>query len=150
MLVLLLAACGSSGDSGSAGTHLEIDAVATTGTGLVPPDPADPNPPAPDPSDATEIDISGSVSCDGAPSGTGAYAATAIQICAELASRAGVFDQIEQSGGQVCAEIYGGPQRASITGSIAGQSVDVSIDRSNGCGIDQWQSLEWLLGPPER
>ena len=50
----------------------------------------------------------------------------------------------------MCAEIYGGPQHASIKGSIAGQSVDVSIDRSDSCGIDRWQSLEWLLGPPER
>jgi hypothetical protein len=150
VLVLALAACGSSGDTSDGGTHLAIEGVATTGTGLTPLDPADPTASIADPSEATQVDISGSVSCDGAPTGTGVYAATAIQICADLASRAGVFEQIEAAGGQVCAEVYGGPQRASIEGSVAGQSVDVSIDRSDSCGIDSWQSLEWLLGPPER
>jgi hypothetical protein len=150
LLVVALTACGSSGDASNGGTHLEIEGVATTGTALVPLDPATPNPPDPAPDDATEIDISGSVSCDGAPEGTGVYQSTAIQICADLAVRAEVFDQIEESGGQVCAEVFGGPQHASISGSIAGESVDVSIDRSNACGIQHWQSLEWLLGPPER
>jgi hypothetical protein len=149
-MVLALAACGSTGDSRDAGTHLEIDGVATTGTALVPPDPSDPAPPIPDPADAPEIDISGSVSCDDTPTGTGAYAATAIQICGELASRPGAFESAGSSDGQVCAEVYGGPQHASITGSVDGQSVDVSIDRTDACGIQTWQSLEWLLGPPER
>jgi hypothetical protein len=149
-LVLTLAACGSSSDSSDLGTHLEVEGVATTGVALVPPDPTDPAPPIPDPSDATEIDISGTLSCDGAPSGTGVYAATAIQVCADLALRANVFDQIEQSGGQVCGQVYGGPQRASINGSVAGDSVDVTIERNDSCGIQNWEQLEWLLGPPER
>jgi hypothetical protein len=150
VLVLALAACGSSGDASNGGTRLEIEGVATIGSGIVPLDPAHPSASVADPSEAAQVDISGSVSCDGAPTGTGVYAATATQICADLASRQGVFEQIEAADGQVCAEIYGGPQRASITGSVAGQSVDVSIDRSDSCGIDRWQSLEWLLGPPER
>ena len=150
VLVLALAACGSGGEASDGGTHLEIDGVATTGTGLVPPDPTDPNPTIPDPADATEIDISGSVSCDGAPTGTGAYQSTAIQLCAELVARAGLFDQLQESGDQVCAEIYGGPQHATISGSIAADSVDVSVDRTDACCIQDWQSLEWLLGPPER
>jgi hypothetical protein len=150
LLVSALAACGSNGDASDGGTHLEIEGVATTGTGIAPLDPTDPSTPVPDPSDAPQVDISGSVSCDGAPTGTGVYAATAIQICADLASRQGVFQQIEESGGEVCGEVYGGPQRATITGSVAGQSVDVTVERNDSCGIQDWETLEWLLGPPER
>jgi hypothetical protein len=150
LIVVVLAACGGSGDSSDIGTHLEVDGVATTGAALASPDPSDPDPSIPDPSDAPEVDISGKVSCDGAPTGTGLFASTAVQVCADLAVRADVFQQIEQSGGQVCAEVYGGPQHASISGSVGGQSVDLSIDRSDACGIQSWQSLEWLLGPPER
>ena len=149
-MVMALAACASNGDSSDISTHLEVDGVATTGTALVPPDPTDPNPPIPDSSDAPEVDISGTVSCDGAPTGTGTFASTAVQVCADLAVRANVFDEIERSESQVCAEVYGGPQHASISGSVGGQSVDVSIDRSDACGVQSWQSLEWLLGPPER
>lgn len=147
-MILALSACGGSGDSGS-GTHLDVDGVATTAIAIVPPDPSDPTPEAPDPADAPQIDISGSVSCDGTPTGTGMFQAVAAQVCADLVARQGAFEQADTSG-KVCAEIYGGPQHASIHGSVQGQSVDVSIDRSDSCGIESWQSLEWLLGPPER
>lgn len=43
--------------------------------------------------------------------------------------------------GQACTEIYGGPDVATITGTIAGQEVDARIDRSDGCGISDWDEL---------
>jgi hypothetical protein len=147
--VAALAACGS-GDASASGTHIEVDGVATAGTSLVPPDPTDANPSIPDPSDALEVDISGSVSCNGTPTGTGMFASNAIQVCNDLATRGEMLDEIARDDEQECAEVYGGPQHASISGSVAGTSVDVSIDRSDSCGIQSWQSLEWLLGPPER
>lgn len=45
---------------------------------------------------------------------------------------------------QACTEIYGGPDIATITGTydgVDGPKVDTTIDRSNGCGIDEWDSL---------
>ena len=41
---------------------------------------------------------------------------------------------------RVCTEIYGGPDEAAITGTLDDQPVDVVIDRSNGCAIDDWDS----------
>lgn len=41
---------------------------------------------------------------------------------------------------RVCTEIYGGPDEASITGTLDEQPVDVVITRNNGCGIDDWDS----------
>lgn len=45
---------------------------------------------------------------------------------------------------QVCTEIYGGPDVASLTGTydgVDGPKVDTTVDRTNGCGIDEWDSL---------
>lgn len=42
---------------------------------------------------------------------------------------------------QLCTEIYGGPQLATITGTLDGASVATSVDRANGCGIDDWDRL---------
>lgn len=42
------------------------------------------------------------------------------------------------------AEVYGGPQMATITGTLDGQPVDATIDRADACGISTWEDL---LGP---
>ena len=42
---------------------------------------------------------------------------------------------------QVCTEIYGGPDVARVTGTIDEQPVDATIDRTNGCGIGDWDDL---------
>ena len=119
LLVLTLAACGSSGNT-SDGTDLEIDGVATTGTGLVPPDPTDPNPTIPDPVDATQIDISGVRELRRALDRHRRLRVDRDPARAELGARAGLFDELEESDGRVCAEIYGGPQHATVKGSVVG------------------------------
>ncbi len=48
----------------------------------------------------------------------------------------------------VCTELYGGPQRARITGIVAGKRVWSTLSRTNGCEIARWQRLSpWLLPP---
>ena len=42
---------------------------------------------------------------------------------------------------QICTEIYGGPEVAHIVGTYDGVPVDTQIDRTNGCGIDDWDQL---------
>jgi hypothetical protein len=42
---------------------------------------------------------------------------------------------------RVCTEIYGGPDLAVITGELDGQTINATIDRANGCGVDDWDSL---------
>ena len=46
---------------------------------------------------------------------------------------------------RVCTEIYGGPQRARIRGEVNGRPVDVVIQRNDGCGIADWDSLRGVL-----
>jgi hypothetical protein len=48
----------------------------------------------------------------------------------------------------VCTEIYGGPQRARVTGTVDGKRVWATFTRTNGCQIGRWQGLSpWLLPP---
>jgi predicted secreted protein len=49
---------------------------------------------------------------------------------------------------QACTEQYGGPDVAHITGAIGSATIDVTIDRADGCGIADWDLLQPLLPPP--
>jgi hypothetical protein len=44
-----------------------------------------------------------------------------------------------------CTEIFGGPQRAEITGTLDGEPVDATFTRANGCEIERWDTLEAVL-----
>jgi hypothetical protein len=48
----------------------------------------------------------------------------------------------------VCAEQFGGPQTARVTGRWNGKPVDLELSRANGCVIAQWDSLGPLLPIP--
>jgi hypothetical protein len=48
---------------------------------------------------------------------------------------------------QACTEIYGGAQRAEISGTVAGEPVDASFQRTNGCEIEAWDALLGVLPP---
>ena len=48
---------------------------------------------------------------------------------------------------QICTEIYGGPQEATITGTFNGDPVIKQLSRTNGCEIREWNLFEPLVGP---
>jgi hypothetical protein len=43
--------------------------------------------------------------------------------------------------GQACTMIYGGPGKATITGTLAGTAVDGTFTRSDGCEIARWDAM---------
>jgi hypothetical protein len=45
----------------------------------------------------------------------------------------------------MCAEIYGGPQTATVTGMLRGEPVDAEFDRTDGCQIARWDKHADLL-----
>ena len=48
----------------------------------------------------------------------------------------------------VCTQIYGGPQKARVVGTVAGRRVRATFTRTDGCQISRWQALSpWLLPP---
>jgi Subtilisin inhibitor-like len=48
----------------------------------------------------------------------------------------------------VCTEIYGGPQRARVVGTVNGKRIWATFTRSNGCEISRWQRISPWLVPP--
>jgi hypothetical protein len=45
-----------------------------------------------------------------------------------------------------CTQIYGGPERAVITGTYEGKRVWVLLAQRNGCEIARWRKLAFLVG----
>ena len=43
--------------------------------------------------------------------------------------------------GQACTEIYGGPGKATVTGTLDGAAVNATFTRSNGCAIARWEKM---------
>jgi hypothetical protein len=46
-----------------------------------------------------------------------------------------------------CTQVYGGPQRATITGIWQGRPIRSTFSRINGCEISRWDRLRGLLPP---
>lgn len=46
-----------------------------------------------------------------------------------------------------CTEQWGGPQTATVTGTVDGETVNAEFSRTNGCEISRWAALEPLFGP---
>ena len=44
-----------------------------------------------------------------------------------------------------CTQLYGGPEEATIKGTIRGNPVDATFSRSDGCEISRWEGVAPLL-----
>jgi hypothetical protein len=45
----------------------------------------------------------------------------------------------------LCADIYGGPQVAEVTGTFEGRPVNARFTRTNSCEIERWKRVEFLF-----
>lgn len=67
------------------------------------------------------------------------------QLCRWMAETpASVIAPPADDAGQVCTEIYGGPELAHVTGMRDGQAIDVRFSRTNGCEIARWDAASPL------
>lgn len=68
---------------------------------------------------------------------------SAVEACARLAEQMVQTRLITPPlpGDLVCTEMYGGPDTARIVGTIDDMAVNTTIDRTNGCGISDWDNL---------
>lgn len=48
-------------------------------------------------------------------------------------------------GDRACAELYGGPQVAIVSGSVDGRRVWARLSRTDGCEIERWNRIPPLL-----
>jgi LysM repeat protein len=88
--------------------------------------------------------------CDDEAHATGFLRNVAKPACA--LARKGAVTKIAKAhrNARICGELYGGPQRATIEGTVGGRRVAITVDRADGCGVAEWDQLQALLGDPER
>ncbi len=47
----------------------------------------------------------------------------------------------------ICTQQFGGPQTATVTGTVDGDPVDATFSRTDGCEISRWDALDAVLQP---
>lgn len=47
--------------------------------------------------------------------------------------------------GRACTQQFGGPETVRITGTLRGEPVDASFDRTNGCEISRYDQVQPIL-----
>ncbi len=149
--VLLLAGCGGGQDTG---------AGSTTSSGAASPSASSSAPTsAPGTSTATPTAVGGTaltVVVD--PDGTGEAVVVGTLTCdptaGDVPDPAAACAQVAAAGtdgfaatdpGAVCTQQSDGPQTATVSGTVAGQPVDASFSRNDGCEISRWDALSQLL-----
>jgi hypothetical protein len=65
------------------------------------------------------------------------------EACAALAADAEALEPVPADA--VCTLIFGGPEQATVVGTLDGEQVDAAFERSNGCEIDRWDRMTVLL-----
>ena len=115
------AGCGDSGDASSGGIAEGDSSLTVT---------LDPDGP-----DGPEDEMTEEASCeDGSDDG----------VCMAIADT-----DVEALGptspDTACTEIFGGPDTASLEGTIEGENVDVDLTRANGCEIERFDAALPLL-----
>jgi subtilisin inhibitor-like len=81
---------------------------------------------------------------------TGGNAPNAAQACAGLdkvAAAKGGDPFAPTPKGQMCTQIFGGPQTATVKGTYKGTKVDATFGRKNGCEVKRWNDLAAIFGP---
>lgn len=96
--------------------------------------------------DGEAITDSWALECDGANPADESNAPDPAAACAALAEGGtGLF--AEPGSDVACTMQYGGPQRATVSGTVNGEAVEAEFAASDGCQISRWEALSGLLGP---
>ncbi len=57
-----------------------------------------------------------------------------------------MLPRLTPRGEEICTQIYGGPERRVVTGTVEGRAVRVAITRVDGCQIARYDLLTEALG----
>ena len=56
--------------------------------------------------------------------------------CGVLTANADALEPVPADA--ACTMIFGGPEQATVVGTVNGEQVDAAFERSNGCELDRW------------
>ncbi|MBD7995069.1 serine protease inhibitor [Arthrobacter sp. Sa2CUA1] len=95
--------------------------------------------------DGESVTDTWTLACDGAAPVGSSGAPDPAAACAALAD-GGPALMAEPGTSVSCTMQYGGPQRATVTGTVDGDAVDTVFALTDGCQISRWEALSGLLG----
>lgn len=78
------------------------------------------------------------------PLATGFLVGREEELCRDLEQQLG---ELQEAPGEVCTQVYAGPEVAKVAGQLFGTPVSVVLGRSDGCLIEQWASFTHLVEP---
>jgi hypothetical protein len=81
------------------------------------------------------------------PGGTVPHAADACAALVRAAAVKGGDPFAPTPKGQMCTQIFGGPQTATVTGTWNGKPVHATFSRKNGCEVKRWNDIAAIFGP---
>lgn len=67
----------------------------------------------------------------------------AAQACAAVADHLSALNPVPKD--RMCAQVYGGPEKATVTGTWAGEQVFAALNRTNACETARWDALVPLV-----
>ncbi|MEZ2391267.1 SSI family serine proteinase inhibitor [bacterium RCC_150] len=85
------------------------------------------------------------VCMNGAPAAE-SHHPSAAAACAALKKNPALLNRPPRPSGQLCDQRYGGPQTATVSGSVDGVGVDASYKLTDGCEIAAWNAVADILG----
>ncbi len=71
---------------------------------------------------------------------------SAAAACTALKKNAALLSPGPRPTDQACTQQYGGPQKATVTGSVDGKAVESKFSRTDGCEIAAWDAAKDVLG----
>ncbi|WP_323960156.1 serine protease inhibitor [Arthrobacter sp. JZ12] len=169
VLALALTGCGASGNAGAELTGAPPSVQSSTPQpsdsptdpeSIVPPETPKPSPSFPTDPDAAgtaNLTISIRLSPESQPkeyvlecSRDGVGSSTTMpnaEAACEVVRRLGAsFFNAKPDPNKMCTQQYGGPQTATITGTVDGQRVHAYFSATDGCEIARWNALQAVLG----
>jgi hypothetical protein len=126
VLALFVAACGDEASSSGAGQTVNLTLTVSDGQGK---------------------DAKATLKCDeSSAEGTGFLESGADDACRNARDLEKLLTT-QPPEDRACTQIYGGPQKARITGTFGDKDVTRELTRNNGCGIEEWKQADALLSP---
>ena len=74
---------------------------------------------------------------------TGGDHPDAEQACAAIEGHRSALNPVPKD--RMCAQVYGGPQKATITGTWRGEQIFAALSRTNACETARWDALVPLV-----
>lgn len=71
---------------------------------------------------------------------------TAAAACTALKGNAALLSPAPRPTARACTQQYGGPEEATVTGSVDGRAVEAKFSLRDGCEIAQWKAAKDILG----